>query len=223
MRCTSGADVVKPEDRRILLDVAECKRLAELALDRGDVDAFVDFYTKAEAELFCLVWRQELAGPLSPAEELTPLQALQADARALVSRARGARATYACRLPQLPWSAGRGRGSARLMLSVDDVREGLERRGLIVRKVGRGYLGQCPAHHDRESVARLRRRRRRRRLHPLSRRLPGPRRRHGARRRRHRGPALGRGARAPARRRRSGQERADRTRPSPVRARARPP
>ena len=34
------------------------------------------------------------------------------------------------------------------MLSVDDVREGLERRGLIVRKVGRGYLGQCPAHHD---------------------------------------------------------------------------
>lgn len=79
---------MKPEDRRILLDVAECKRLPELALDRGDIDAFVDLFARAETELFCLVWRQELAGPLSPAEELTPLQAFQADAHALVSRAR---------------------------------------------------------------------------------------------------------------------------------------
>lgn len=79
---------MKPEDRRILLDVVECRRLAELALDRGHIDAFVDFLTKAEAELFCLIWRQELVGPLSPAEELTPLQELQADARALVSSAR---------------------------------------------------------------------------------------------------------------------------------------
>ena len=72
---------MKPEDRRILLDVAECRRLAELALDQGDIDAFVDFLVKAEAELFCLIWRQELTGPLSPTEELTELQAFQADAQ----------------------------------------------------------------------------------------------------------------------------------------------
>jgi hypothetical protein len=51
------------KDRDVLAGIAQLRRHAEEALDLGDVKAAIDFYAKAEAELFALAWSRELLEP----------------------------------------------------------------------------------------------------------------------------------------------------------------